>query len=160
MSSPIKVLTYGAGLTTLTDYVKQVKRTSDANTSDVTTLQNDLQELASQAAGALTEMGSCIEALNARGTLGGDLTLNPSGWELQPDGRFRIFWAVEGCTAQHYPIVSLSNDSEKEASVCGVSRGVETVEGGVYFWANQIPTKSITGTAALIYITSPTPTTT
>ena len=159
MSEPMKVLTYD-GLATLSAFIKQVKKTSDGNTSDVTSLQNDLQELASQLAAVLTEVGDCIETLDSSKAyiaVRKDFSLSADGWVENTDDdedsfefAYKYVLAVSGVTAEARADAVLDNNSATMAGIYGMSPVSETVENGVVFRCRTIPEEALSGQ---LYIT-------
>lgn len=157
MSYPMKVVTYD-GLATLSEFIKQVKKTSDGNTSDVTSLQNDLQELASQLAAVLTEVGDCIETLDSSKAyiaVRKDFSLAADGWveDMSEDSfeyAYKYVLEVAGVTAEARADAVLDNNSATMAGEYGMSPVSETVENGVVFRCRTIPEDALSGQ---LYIT-------
>lgn len=157
MSFPMKVVTYD-GLATLSEFIKQVKKTSDGNTSDVTSLQHDLQELASQLAAVLTEVGDCIETLDtskAYIAVRKDFSLAADGWVEDTDEdsfeyAYKYVLEVSGVTAEARADAVLDNLSATMAGEYGMAPVTETVENGVVFRCRTIPEDALSGQ---LYIT-------
>lgn len=157
MSFPMKVVTYD-GLATLSEFIKQVKKTSDGNSSDVTSLQNDLQELASQLAAVLTEVGDCIETLDSSKAyiaVRKDFSLATDGWVEDTDGdsdgyAYKYVFSVSGVTAEARVDAVLNSASATVAGEYGMAPVTESVENGVVFRCRTIPETALTGQ---LYIT-------
>lgn len=157
MSFPMKVVTY-EGLATLSEFIKQVKQTSDGNTSDVASLQNDLQELASQLAAVLAEVGDCIETLDSSKAyiaVRKDFSLPVNGWvedtsEEAIEYGYKCVLTVSGVTSEARADAVLDNLSATLAGDYGMAPVTETVENGVVFRCRTIPEEALSGQ---LYIT-------
>lgn len=157
MQNPMKVVTY-EGLATLSEFIKQVKKASDGNTSDVTSLQRDLQELASQLAAVLTEVGDCIETLDSSKAyiaVRKDFSLAADGWAEDAGGvdenmRYKYVFVVSGVTDEARVDAVLDSASATVAGEYGVAPVTESIDGGVVFRCRSIPRTTMTGQ---LYIT-------
>lgn len=146
------------GLATLTAFIKQVKKTSDGNTSDVSDLREDLQELTSQLAAVLSEVGDCIETLDsdkAYIAVRKELSLTVDGWAANTSDDAEVYpfaytFPVTGLTAETRADAVLDSTSSAIAGLCGMSPTTETVNGGVIFKTRTKPNSVLTGQ---LYIT-------
>lgn len=153
----MKVLDYN-GLSTLSAFVKQVKKTSDGNASDVSSLRTDLQELTSRLTDVLAEVGDCIEALDANKAyiaVRKEFSLAADGWvedtsEAGIEFGYKYVLAISGVTAEARVDAVLDGSSSILAGEYGMAAFTETVEGGVVFRCRSIPDIALSGQ---LYIT-------
>lgn len=146
------------GLAALSEFIKRIKKTSDGNTSDVSELRDDLQELASQLAAVLAEVGDCIETLDSKKAyiaVRKELSLTVDGWaantsEDAGEYPFAYTFPVTGLTAETRADAVLDSTSCTIAGICGMSPTTETVNGGVIFKIRTKPDSVLTGQ---LYIT-------
>lgn len=150
----MKILDYN-GLATLSAFIKQIKKTSEGNTSDVSELRDDLQELASQIAAVFSEVGDCIETLDSEKAyiaVRKEFSLATSDWKKESSGDFAYVYtlALSGISAETRADAVLDNASTELAGICGMAPTTETITDGVIFRSRTVPESAISGQ---LYIT-------
>lgn len=150
----MKFLDY-EGLATLIEFIKQINKASEGNSSDVVELRDDLQELASQIAAVFSEVGDCIETLDSEKAyiaVRKEFSLAVSGWTEETSGEFEYVYklAVDGISTETRADAVLDNTSAVLAGISGMAPTTETVANRVVFRSRSIPEGAISGQ---LYIT-------
>lgn len=153
----MKILDY-TGLQTLSNFVKQIKGSADANASAVSDLRDDLQGLASKLADVLNEVGGCIETLDSEKAyiaVRKSFSLAVSGWvendnEEDFDYAYKYVLSVQGVSADTRVDAVLDSNSSSIAGQCEMCPTTESGSGTVVFKTRTIPEEALTGQ---LYIT-------
>jgi len=82
-----------------------------------------------------------------------EVRIDPANWRLGTEGSHFPYTArveIERVSADHYPDVTLYNESINDAFLCGLSPTVEAVDGALLFYAQEIPSATISGVCRLL----------
>lgn len=146
------------GLKTLSAIIKQIRTAADDNSSAVSGLGDDVQELTSQLAAALSEVESCLTELDnvkANIAIRKDLSLAADGWVEAEDEDaieypYKYALPIADVTENSRADAVLDASSAEIAAYCHMSTTTETVAGSVIFRSRTVPEAAITGQ---LYIT-------
>jgi len=139
------------GLSALCSAVKQVKEASDCNTSDVSAMRQDLQELAARLTDVLSEIGECIETLDTEKAyidVRMAFALPVEGWSVnhnRTDYRYKYILSAAGITDKTRADAVIDSKSIPIVCACEMCPTTETIENGIVFLCNDIPEDTITG---------------
>lgn len=137
------------GFSTLIDYIKQAKKTSDASASDVSGLRDDIQGLADQTTATFGEVDSALAAMdNDKLDKPNAVAVNipASGWGSDTSiAAYPKYYdlAVAGITAKDRASVYIAPTSIETAKSCGICPTCETLAGKIRIRAAQVPSADI-----------------
>ncbi len=82
-----------------------------------------------------------------------DVRIYPADWSLGVEGShfpYTARVAIERVSTDHYPDVTLDSESINDAFLCGLCPTVEAVDGALLFYAQTIPSKTLSGVCRLL----------
>jgi len=82
-----------------------------------------------------------------------EVRIDPADWSLGAEGSHFPYTArveIKRVCADHYPDMTLYNDSINDAFLCGLSPTVEAVDGALLFYAQEIPSNTLQGNCRLL----------
>lgn len=130
----------------LISFVKQTKKTSDANTSGVSGLQEDVQGLASKTSEALGQVDAALEEMDAakadKGTAAA-ITIPSEGW-TEDEGEYYIDLDAANVTASDRADITISPESAEAATTCGLCATSETLAGKIRLRSAEPPAEPLT----------------
>lgn len=139
------------GFTALLDFIKAIKKASDANTSDVSSLQEDIQTLATNTTKTFSEIDEAlatmdIEKLDKNNAV--EATLPTSGWATDntATGTYALYYdlTVTGAAADDRAQVLIAPASMPVALACALCPTCEVLADKIRFWAISAPLEAIT----------------
>lgn len=92
---------------------------------------------------------------NAHGGMGVvefvEIEIPTTGWVANPNGGYTLDIEVEKAREESYPSVSLHKSSLGVAQEAGLSASVQSLAGVLRFWSEQLPSETMTATAAMFF---------
>ena len=137
------------GFSTLIDYIKQTKKTSDASASDVLGLQEDIQGLADRTTQTFSEVDASLASMDSGKldkTNAVAVSIPASGWGSDTSvAAYPKYYdlAVTGITAKDRASVYIAPTSIQTAKSSGICPTCETLAGKIRIRSAQIPSAAI-----------------
>lgn len=131
------------GFSALIHFIKQTKQASDANASDVSGLQEDVQGLASQTAETFEQVDAALTAMDSGKqdkAAAIPVTIPVSGWQSDSGAYpYCCDIAAEGVTENDLAAVYIAPESMDAAAACGLCPSCETLAGVIRIRAKAVP---------------------
>lgn len=137
------------GFSALINSIKQIRRTSDAAASDVSGLQGDIQDLATQTATTFGQVDSALGELESGKldkTNEATASIPVSNWKTDSSvAAYPKYYelTVTGVTAKDRADLIIAPASVPAAVACGLCPTCETLAGKIRVRAAQVPTTAI-----------------
>lgn len=142
-------ITDAPAFSTLINFIKQTKAASDANASDVASLQEDIQGLATQTTQMFAEVDTALsdmdnEKLDKTNEVAASIPAN--GWQSDTsvsDYPYYYDLAVTELTANDRASVIIAPTSVKTAVSCGICPTCESFAGKIRIRSVQVPSSTV-----------------
>lgn len=139
-----------SGFAALIKSIKNALKASDAAASDVSGLQGDIQNLASQTTQGFQQANTALQTLDGKKldkTSNVPFVIPANGWNTDESAdEYPIFYelAVEGITAKDRANIAFAPASVTAAVTCGICPTCETVAGKIKIRSTVRPTADLT----------------
>lgn len=142
-------ITNVSAFSTLINFIKQTKSMSDANTSDIAHLQEDIQGLATRTTQMFAEVDTALAEIdNEKLSKTSEITTNisTSGWQSDTSvSNYPYYYdlTITGVTVNDRVSVIIAPASVKTAVSCGICPTCESLAGKIRIRSVQIPSSVI-----------------
>jgi hypothetical protein len=137
------------GFSTLISFIKQTRKTSDANASEVSGLQEDIQGLAEQTTETFGQVDDALGTMDAEKldkTSAVVFSIPTSDWGTDDSvSGYPKYYdiAVEGVTTKDRASIFIAPGSLSAAKACGLCPTNQTLAGKIRVRAAKVPTEAI-----------------
>lgn len=142
-------ITDAPAFSTLINFIKQTKKASDANASDVAGLQEDIQGLATQTTQMFSEVDAALSEMDSEKldkTNEVSVSISASDWKSDTSvGDYPYYYdlAVTGLTAKDKASVIIAPTSVKTAVSCGICPTCESLAGKIRIRSEKAPSAAV-----------------